>query len=138
MNIMNLFRKPEPTPIVETPAPVETNRPKKTPIPGAPELPYGYYYSVKVEAPEEWNRDKIEFYLWVTIYHEDERGDHDDRVEAEVDFQYTEKAKRSSYGVYDDADLTATAIRVYQKAFPAPIVLNIPESISDYIGDHRA
>jgi hypothetical protein len=138
MNIMNLFRRPEPDPIVETPAKVETNRPKKTPIPGAPELPEGYYYSVEAKPPEEWNRDKYEFYLWVRIYKESKRGNSDERIEGEVDFQYTEKAKRSGYGFFGDADLTATAIKVYQLAFPAPIVLNIPESISDYIGDHRA
>jgi hypothetical protein len=134
MNIMNLFRKPEPTPIVETPVPVETNRPKKTPIPGAPVLPEGHYYSVSAEAPEEYRLDKIEFYLWVRVYKESKRGKPTEVGHA-LDIQY----KPGAYlGYMDDADLTDTATKAYQKAFPEPIVLNIPESISDYIGDHRA
>jgi hypothetical protein len=136
MNLLDLFRTPKPTPIEETPVKVETNRPKKTPIPGAPELPGGYYYSVRVEPPEEWKREKIEFYLWVDIYLVDERESSDYRVDTALDVQYT--ASERKFGYFEPANLTATAIKVYQKAFPAPIVLNIPESISDYIGDHRA
>jgi hypothetical protein len=102
------------------------NKPRKTPIPGAPVLPKGYFYRVWTRAPHSKSMDGYFAHVQVRRY-----------IGLGVSIKCGED---SAYGDdYTPANIQKAAREANKEAFKrVRESYKLPASVADYIGDHRA